>query len=96
MASIDTVMAMLERMEREQKVRDEGLRRAFYNYADVVERLQKTLVDLMEATRMPMEMGEFMTLMTTMLNRQQQLLESIGEHVEDDSGDWGDEPAQPA
>jgi hypothetical protein len=80
-------MEHLLRTEREQKVRDEGLRRAFYNYADVVDRLQKTLVDLMERTTMPMGMDEFMGMMTTMLNRQRQLLESIGGRVADDEDD---------
>lgn len=84
MASIESVMEHLLRMEREQKVRDDGLRRAFHNYADAVDRLRQTIVDMEMTHRMPMEMGEFMTLMTTMLNRQKQLLESIGERVDDE------------
>ena len=86
MASIESIMEHLLRMEREQKVRDDGLRRAFHNYADAVDRLRQTIVDMEMTHRMPMEMGEFMTLMTTMLNRQKQLLESIGERARRRSG----------
>ena len=92
MATIDTVLEHLLRMEREQKVRDEGLRVAFYNYSDVIQRMQQTIVDMVMAHRMPMEMGEFMTLMTTLLNRQKQLLELIGERVDDEAA-WASEHA---
>ena len=38
MSTIETIMEHLRRTEREQKVRDEGLRRAFHDYADTIDR----------------------------------------------------------
>jgi len=84
MASIETLQASFDRFEREQKARDDGLRRAFHMFADALKRLQETVETIEADHRLPMDMGQFITLMTTMLNRQQQLLESIGERVDDE------------
>jgi hypothetical protein len=82
MANLETIQAQLEKMEKDQRIRDESLRRAFHLFADNNDRLTNAIKGLVQRTSMPMEMGAFMELMTTLLNRQQQLLASIGERVE--------------
>ena len=91
MATLDTIQASLDRMEREQKVRDAGILRTFDLFATEVKRLQQMLADHEQEGRLPMELGEFMRMLTMMLDRQQQLLESIGQTVED--GTWLDDTA---
>ena len=86
MANIETLQASFDRFEREQKVRDQGLLRAFAMFATELKRLQEMLADHEQEQRLPMDMGDFMRLMTMMLDRQQQLLEAIGERVETETG----------
>lgn len=86
MASIETLQASFDRFEREQKVRDQGLLRAFDMFATELKRLQEMLADHEQEQRLPMDMGDFMRLMTMMLDRQQQLLEAIGARVETETG----------
>jgi hypothetical protein len=89
MATLESIQASLDRMEREQKVRDRGILQTFDIFTNEVKRLQQMLSDHEREGRLPMEMGDFMRLMTVMLDRQQQLLESLGQQVED--GGWLDE-----
>jgi hypothetical protein len=83
LANFETIQASLDRMEREQKIRDDGLRRSFAIFVDEVQRLQRMLAEHASKQAMPMQMGEFITLMTTMLERQRLLLESISQRVEE-------------
>jgi hypothetical protein len=50
MASVETIQAALDRIEREMKVRDEGLRRAFDILAGAMERNNQTLGMIHEQT----------------------------------------------
>jgi hypothetical protein len=43
MASIETILEALDRAEREQQIRDEGLRRAFDLLCSAIERQQSVL-----------------------------------------------------
>ena len=77
MSTIETIMEHLRRTEREQKVRDEGLRRAFHDYADTIDRFIATMKDLIAATKLPTEMDEFTRIVRKMLTQQRQLLEWV-------------------
>ena len=91
MSTIETIMEHLRRTEREQKVRDEGLRRAFHDYADTIDRFIATMKDLIAATKLPTEMDEFTRIVTKMLTQQRQLLEWVGARAADDDGVDADE-----
>src|SRR3954447_3104172 len=89
-ASIETIQAALDRMEREQKVRDDGIRRALDIYANEFRRLQTMVSDRVIETHQVME------AITDLLTRQNSLIESVRELVEDraaeEDNDW-DEPS---
>jgi hypothetical protein len=87
MATLETIMEHLRRTEREQKVRDEGLRRAFHDYANTIDRFIVTMKDLISATRLPMQMEDFTAIVTKMLAQQQELLQWVGTRADD--GDDG-------
>jgi sRNA-binding protein len=90
MASIETIQAALDRMEREQRVRDDGIRRALDIYANEFRRLQTMVSDRVAETH------QVMGSITDLLTRQDSLIESVRELVEDramDEGDDWDEPA---
>lgn len=90
MASIETIQAHLDRMEREQRVRDDGIRRALDIYANEFRRLQRMVADRVVETHQVME------TITDLLERQNSLVESVRELVEDravdEDDDWDDQP----
>jgi hypothetical protein len=48
MASVETIQTAFDRFEREQKIRDDGLRRAFGLLCDEIKRLQTMTGDLLK------------------------------------------------
>jgi hypothetical protein len=85
MASIETIQAHLDRMEREQKVRDDGIRRALDIYAGEFKRMQRMVADRVIETHQVMES------VADLLGRQNSLIESVRELVGDQGASDDDE-----
>jgi hypothetical protein len=76
MASIETIQAHLDRMEREQRVRDDGIRRALDIYANEFRRLQTMVSERVIETHQVME------AVTDLLTRQNSLVQSVRDLIE--------------
>jgi len=86
------IQATLDRMEREQKVRDDGIRRALERFSDEFQRLQTMVAERVAETHVVMEtVSELLTRQTSLVESIQQVFDERG--MED--ADWDDLPEPP-
>jgi len=80
----EALQASFDRFEREQKVRDDGIRRALDIFANEFRRLQVMVGERVTETHQVMES------VTDLLTKQNSLLESVRTLIEDRAADEGE------